>query len=245
VALQAAIAATGNYAYFNFLTALLCLPLLSDAFWPARWVGKWVGETVKTSRRIPPALWLLGPLAAAAVVVTGLELVGTFQINFVPPESLASLERFVEPLRSFNAYGLFAVMTTERIEIEVEGSVDGQIWEPYRFAWKPGEVNRRPRLVAPFQPRLDWQMWFAALGSYRQNPWFIRFLERLLEGSPEVLGLLEWNPFPGHPPKYVRSVAYQYHFTAYGEGRAWWKREEKGLYTPPLSLRTETDGTHP
>ena len=93
-----------------------------------------------------------------------------------------------------------------------------------------------PALVAPHQPRLDWQMWFAALSDYRQNPWFIRFLVRLLEGSPDVLALLDWNPFPNHPPRYVRAVVYEYHFTHWGED-GWWKRGEPQLYCPPISLR--------
>ena len=90
-----------------------------------------------------------------------------------------------------NSYGLFAVMTTDRREIIVEGSNDGMNWLPYEFKYKPGDVNRRPAFVAPHQPRLDWQMWFAALGDYRQNPWFVNFCERLLQGSPEVLALLD------------------------------------------------------
>ena len=100
-------------------------------------------------------------------------------------------------------------------------------------------MNRRPAFVAPHQPRLDWQMWFAALGNYQQNPWFVNFCERLLQGSPEVLALLEKNPFPGHPPRYIRAEFYDYHFTNFAERRAtgaWWKREFIGEYLPPISL---------
>ena len=130
-------------------------------------------------------------------------------------------------------------MTTERREIIVEGSNDGVNWLPYEFKYKPGDVNRRPAFVAPHQPRLDWQMWFAALGDYRQNPWFMDFCERLLQGSPEVLALLEKNPFPDHPPRYIRAELYDYHFTDLAERRAtgaWWKREFIGEYLPPISL---------
>ena len=138
-----------------------------------------------------------------------------------------------------NSYGLFAVMTTERREIIVEGSNDGVNWLAYEFKYKPGDVNRRPGFVAPFQPRLDWQMWFAALGDYRQNPWFVNFCERLLQGSPEVLALLAKNPFPGQPPRFIRAEFYDYHFTNFAERRAtgaWWKREFIGEYLPPISL---------
>lgn len=132
-------------------------------------------------------------------------------------------------------------MTTERDEIIVEGSNEGQNWRPYTFRWKPGDVRDRPGLVAPHQPRIDWQMWFAALSSYRQNEWFLNFLIRLLEGSPNVLALLDGNPFPEKPPRYIRAVLYEYHFTHYGDGSAWWRRERKGLYCPPISLHSGSE----
>ena len=116
-----------------------------------------------------------------------------------------------------NAYGLFAVMTTERPEIVVEGSEDGETWTPYAFRWKPGDVDRRPRFTTPHLPRLDWQMWFAALsGDCRSQRWFLAFERRLLEGSPDVLRLLKGNPFPTHPPRYLRARLRQYDFTAAG-----------------------------
>jgi hypothetical protein len=143
------------------------------------------------------------------------------------------------PLRTVNNYGLFAVMTTDRREIIVEGSNNGVHWQPYEFKYKPGDVNRPPGFIAPFQPRLDWQMWFAALGNVRQNPWFVNFCERLLQGSPDVLALLAKNPFPQKPPKYIRAELYDYRFTNFSEHRmtgAWWKREYIGEYSPPVSL---------
>ena len=144
------------------------------------------------------------------------------------------------PLKLVNGYGLFAHMTMKRPEIVVEGSNDTKTWLEYSFKWKPGDLNERPRWVAPYQPRLDWQMWFAALSPPDRNPWFGGLLVRLLQGSPEVLGLLESNPFPDTPPKYVRAVMYQYHFTDLStlrdEGR-WWSRERLGVYQRPLALR--------
>jgi hypothetical protein len=130
-------------------------------------------------------------------------------------------------------------MTTSRLEIVVEGSKDGATWLEYQFKYKPGNVNRRPRWVEPHQPRLDWQMWFAALGNYRNNPWIVNFMFRLLQGSPEVLALVERNPFPSTPPRYVRAQLYEYRFTAWEERRqtgAWWQRESRGAYLPPISL---------
>ena len=146
------------------------------------------------------------------------------------------------PFSLANSYGLFAVMTTSRIEIVVEGSNDGQTWQPYEFKYKPGDPARRPHWVAPYQPRLDWQMWFAALGTYQENPWFSNFMVRLMRGTPEVTALLETNPFPDAPPVYVRASAYEYRFTDYDTRRntgRWWERERRELYFPEAELRRE------
>ncbi len=236
IALQVGILLTGNYAFFNWLTMLLCLPLLDDAFWQnhfRRWFKK-ASPLRLPSRREDALEWALGPVALAIVLLTGTELIGSFGSRVSWPEPVSVL---IEPLRSFNSYGLFRVMTLERPEIIVEGSDDGVNWRAYAFRWKPGDIHNRPALVAPHQPRLDWQMWFAALGSYQQNRWFISFLARLLEGSPDVLALLEENPFERKPPKYVRALLYQYHFSDPGSGPAWWKRELVGPYCPVLSRR--------
>jgi hypothetical protein len=130
-------------------------------------------------------------------------------------------------------------MTTTRNEIIIEGSDDGTNWLPFEFKYKPGDVNRRPGFIEPFQPRLDWQMWFAALGDYRQNPWLVNVCARLLQGSPEVLALLAKNPFSSRPPRYLRAELYEYHFTNLHEHHAsgaWWKRERVGEYLPAFSL---------
>ena len=172
--------------------------------------------------------------------------VGAFQLGGMLfgrgfwPEPVGKALAWISPFRSINTYGLFAVMTTTRPEIIVEGSRDGKEWIPYEFKWKPGDLTRRPGFVAPHQPRLDWQMWFAALGNFRQNPWFMNFMSRLLVGSPSVLALLEHNPFPSGPPKYIRAVVYYYRFTDFESRRtdgSWWRREPKGLYCPVLSLQ--------
>ena len=125
----------------------------------------------------------------------------------------------------------------------MQGSNDGDTWLDYEFPYKPGDLKRPPRWVAPHQPRLDWQMWFAALSNWRASPWFVNFIVRLLEGSPDVLKLLERNPFPGAPPKFVRAVVYEYSFTTFAERRVtdqWWKREWKGVYLRAISLSDVT-----
>jgi hypothetical protein len=130
-------------------------------------------------------------------------------------------------------------MTKDRREIVIEGSADGIDWQPYEFKWKPGDVMRPPGWCAPHQPRLDWQMWFAALGSYRQNSWFVQTVIYLLHGKGQVTALFERNPFPQTPPRYVRATLYRYRFTTAKEHRetgAWWKRQELGEYLPSVSL---------
>jgi hypothetical protein len=131
-------------------------------------------------------------------------------------------------------------MTTTRPEIIVEGSDDGSTWTAYEFSAKPGDLSRRPPFVAPHQPRLDWQLWFAALRYPQREPWVGRFLERLLQGEPAVLGLLRHNPFPQAPPRYVRAVLYDYTMTNSSERAAtgnWWRRTPIDYYIRSVSLR--------
>ena len=130
-------------------------------------------------------------------------------------------------------------MTTERFEIVIEGGADSMHWREYRFRWKPGDPARRPPFMAPHMPRLDWQMWFAALDPEAARDWLVPLLRHLLAGTPEVLTLLGENPFPGEPPRFVRLAYYRYRFSTPTEragGGAWWQRERVGYLTAPLSL---------
>ena len=156
-----------------------------------------------------------------------------------PPRALANFYERLEAFRIVNGYGLFRVMTKDRCEIVLEGSTDGIDWLPYEFKWKPGGVKRAPGWCAPHQPRLDWQMWFAALETPQENPWLIGLVFRLLQGSRDVSGLLARNPFPDKPPRYIRAMFYRYRFTTVDELRqtgAWWKRQDLREYLPTLSL---------
>ena len=236
VFLQIVIAVTGNYCFFNLLTIALCLLLIDDAvFGRAR--DSVVGATGR--RALPFSI-----LAPVAVIIITLPLNAwliftAFKPEATWPRSLAFLYEHIEPFRIANGYGLFRVMTKERREIAIEGSANGIDWEPYEFKWKPGDVTRAPGWCAPHQPRLDWQMWFAALGSYQQNPWFVRTAICLLEGKSDVARLFARNPFPGRPPRYVRAIVYRYRFTTaaeHGQSGAWWKRQELGEYLPTISL---------
>lgn len=233
IILQLAIAASGNYCFFNLLTILLCLLLLDDEVWPRRWV-LFISSMPKGSFW---PWWVVSPIAVMVLLITSLELLTVSHVDYRAPAMVRSLYGAIAPLRSTNSYGLFAVITKTRPEIVIEGSDDQVVWKAYEFKWKPGRLERRPGLVAPHQPRLDWQMWFASLGSYQENPWFLQFLRRLLEGSPAVLKLLGDNPFPNHPPRFIRASLYQYRFTTPAEGsEAWWKREYEGEYCPVVTL---------
>ena len=237
VGLQVLIVLTGNYCFFNLLTIALCLLLIDDVTWKGLLSKRFIPnfQPVEGSphryRRVCIAV-----VATLLFVLSGVRFGGQlFRDVWLPDVA------WIRPFRSVNTYGLFADMTESRPEIIVEGSNDRITWETYQFRWKPGDPKAAPKWVAPHQPRLDWQMWFAALrGSYRNTPWFPHFIEALLQGKPEVLKLLAENPFPEEPPRYIRAVLYDYHFTDIATKRSegtWWSREREGLYCPIVSLR--------
>jgi hypothetical protein len=146
---------------------------------------------------------------------------------------------WLEPFRISNQYGLFAVMTRARYEIEFQGSNDGQTWVAYPFRYKPQNPSEAPRLYAPYQPRFDWNLWFASLGGWREYPFVVRTEVQLLRGSPSVLSLFAGNSFPGKPPREVRAVLWQYWFTdlkVKREEGLWWRRKMLGLYAPTLEF---------
>ena len=240
---QLLIMITGNYGFFNLLTLALCLMLLDDVSWPER-LKKWrdapppAHHDPSRGLRWPQAA--VAPFAGLILILSCVELGGTLRILRPWMAPAVGLAQIFSPLRLANGYGLFAVMTTDRPEIVVEGSNDGQTWQEYEFKYKPGDLSRAPGFVEPHMPRLDWQMWFAALGSYRENLWFLSFCSHLLRGTPSVLRLLAKNPFPDAPPHYLRAEVYVYCFNTFETRRAtgcWWSRQPKGLYCPMFSLR--------
>jgi hypothetical protein len=237
VFLQILIALTGNYGFFNLLTVVLCLPLLDDAIL-ARWLPLGAPREPQPSGTVGRVV----PMALAALVV--LQTTCTLLVNVrhldQPPGWVAAVDRAIGPFRSLNDYGLFRVMTKERREIEIQGSDDGVEWKPYVFRWKPGDLDSAPAWVQPHMPRLDWQMWFAALGPPHRSRWFEPLLVRLLEGSPAVVGLFSESPFPDRPPRFVRALIHDYRFTTPSErsgGAGYWSRELLGIFAPPRSLR--------
>jgi hypothetical protein len=234
VGLQTLMVLTGNYAFFNLLAASLCVFLLDDRAL-ARF-GR--ARPVRAASRLRRGVVIA--VAAVTLPTSALEFARTLGVDVTDLSPVTAIAALISPFRSVNRYGLFAIMTTARPEIIVEGSDDGLQWKRYDFRYKAGDLKRRPPWVAPHQPRLDWQMWFAALGGYETEPWFRNFCVRLLEGSPDVLRLLERNPFPGRPPRYVRAVLHRYRFSdvsARRDAGVWWTDERMGDYSPVLSLR--------
>jgi predicted DCC family thiol-disulfide oxidoreductase YuxK len=240
VFLQIAIAITGNYCFFNLLTIALCLLLIDDAVWRRR--SGALQETGGTRAVVSQLMerWLAIAVLVITMPLNAWHIYSAFQPQADLKQPVRVLYEHLQPFYLANGYGLFRVMTKERPEIQVEGSADGIDWIGYEFKWKPGDLNRVPGWCAPHQPRLDWQMWFAALGGPRQEPWFENFVVRLLENEPSVTRLLARNPFPDKPPKYVRAILFKYQFTTAEEHRAtgaWWKRREIGEFFPEASLR--------
>ncbi len=244
IALMIVVALTGNYTFFNLLAIALCLLCFDDAWWRRILPGR-----LRTSLRFPGSEPLAPrpKQARAAIAFAAMAIAFTIvqELAVVAPAvgrqpALAVIANAVGSFRSLNSYGLFRVMTNPRPELVFEGSDDGREWHAYEFPHKPGALTRRPTWVAPHQPRLDWQLWFAALSSPDQNRWVLVLCEHLLRGTPEVLALLAENPFPQKPPRFVRVVRYEYHFTDLATRRStgqWWRRTPLDFYVGPASLK--------
>ena len=227
-ALQIGIIATANYAFLNYLVLVLGVLLLDDAVF-ARWPRLTVEQPVVglTRRNV-----IVRRIQAAVLGVICYTTVVTFLFQGATFWAVPS--RLLAPFRIANAYGLFAVMTEARYEIEFQGSRDGQTWVAYPFRYKPQDPNERPGIYAPYQPRFEWNLWFASLGPWQQSPWVVQAQQRLIEGSPSVLRLFRRDPFGGKPPALVRTVLWQYWFTDLATKRktgAWWRRTELGPFT--------------
>jgi hypothetical protein len=232
IILQLAILLTGNYAFFNYLTLALCIWCFDDCtFAPlTRRLHPIHIQNARVKRALNGTLAML-------MAIGGAEVIGMAAPKF---QALAEpLMQAIGPFQIVNTYGLFAVMTKERPEIILEGSDDGVNWRAYVFRYKPGPLDRGLPVVAPYQPRLDWQMWFAALGDYSENPWVGGLMYRLLEGDGRVLGLMGRSPFSS-PPVYMRAQLYRYQFTTAAERArtgAVWKREFIRTWMGPVALR--------
>jgi len=224
--LQIGIILTANYAFLNYLVLFLGFLLVDD--------GAYARLRLKTKpcEPRPVARWKL----RAQAVVFSWQLYATVAAFFFGG-GLAWPARLLDPFRIANAYGLFAVMTNARYEIEFEGTLDGERWVAYPFRFKPQDPRKPPGIYAPYQPRFEWNLWFATLGHLRDYPWVAAVEEKLLAREPSVLRLFARDPFDGRAPKAVRAVEWRYWFTTPSVKRAtgnWWRREPVGEYAPPV-----------
>ncbi|NJK91289.1 MAG: DUF393 domain-containing protein [Blastochloris sp.] len=239
LSLQLLIALSGNYGFFNLLSSLLCLLLIDDKTWTRLPLSFFRPNPNPDDVKTQNSVQLL-PYALLVLLLSTVSFSSLLLKKSDWPDWIQKIRQIVAPYRSINHYGLFAVMTTTRREIMIEGSNDGIQWLPYRFKWKPDELTELPGWVAPHQPRLDWQMWFAALGTAQQNPWFIQFCRQLLLGNEKVLSLLDHNPFPDNPPRYLRANLLIYTFAPVSErtpNGPWWQAQPEQPYLRPISLR--------
>jgi len=221
---------TGNFSYLNHMTVIFCLILLGDTY-----LEPFMGKAPPTTSNPLFLEIAMGLLAGVLILGQCLRILS----HFYPKRFYLKPLVKISPFHIINRYGIFAVMTTKRYEVVIEGSEDGEEWKEYLFKWKPSELSRRPRRVSPYQPRLDWQIWFLPFTIFRHEPWVKNFLYRLLEGSPDVLKLIRENPFPDHPPKFIRAQMYDYEFTTWEERREtgnWWKRTYVKSYSPTYEL---------
>ena len=235
------IALTGNYCFFNVLVAALCLTLIDDAVWLRLSLDN--SPHADTPGALPKISWwnlVHAPFLLLCLWCSGIQTgAQLFQWRAVPRWAALPLQ-WAGPFRTVNSYGLFAVMTKTRPEIILEGSADGKQWKEYHFKWKASAPKQRPPIVAPYQPRLDWQMWFASLGDLRGNPWLSNLMLRILQGSPSVLALLAENPFPDPPPQFLRAALFKYKFTdpeTRSKTGEWWERDFQGYYSQPVSIQ--------
>jgi lipase maturation factor 1 len=235
VGLQWVIWITGNFSYLNHLTVVLSTILVANVY-----LEPWISYSPPVSES---SLLVSTICYAAGIILIFLQIIHLWH-HFMPSNAMGMILQKISPYHIANRYGIFAVMTTVRYEVVFEGSDDGIEWKEYLFFHKPSEITRRPRRISPYQPRIDWQAWFLPLRNYRYDEWFGNFIFRLLKGTPEVLPLVRYNPFPDRPPKFIRTVLYEYIFSSKEEKNQhgwWWKREYRGLFTRSVSLEDHAE----
>lgn len=229
--LQFFIWATGNFSYLNHLTAVLLVILIPNfCFEPFFGPAKQFPET---------NLLLNSFMSLVGIGLIALQLIALWN-HYAPTSFTKKIMRSIYHLHIANRYGIFAIMTTTRYEIIIEGSDDKIEWKEYYFLAKPSEIDRRPRRISPYQPRIDWQAWFLPFGIFTEQDWLKNLFACLLKGSPHVLALFRHNPFKEKPPRFIRAQIYLYEFTDYKTKKntgAWWKREFIGFYSPTYELK--------
>jgi len=232
IVVQLLIIATSNHNWINILTIVLCLFLLDDNILRKYLPEKWLlikESKINTEKK---SVFVL-PVVAILIIITSVSVFFEFNFKQKLPELVAQSNLLVRSWGIGHIFHVFPNMQTERHEFQIEGSYDGKEWKAYQFKYKPGPLNQRPKFIIPHQPRLDWMIWFVPPQHPRFMGWFNRFIMKLKQGSPEVLSLLESNPFKGKPPRFIRVQVFQYKFTTTDEKEAtgqWWKYRYLGVF---------------
>jgi hypothetical protein len=234
---QVVLIVSGNLSFLNWLTLVPCLACLDDTFWSKLLPRVLVERAASAATGAERSPWQ--EYAAIALGLTVAVLSIDPVTNLVSPGQVMNTS--FNRLNLVNTYGAFGSVGRERFEIIFEGtsseSPEFAVWREYEFQAKPGNPWRRPPIVAPYQPRIDWQIWFAAMATPNQYPWTVHFVWKLLHNDRGTLSLLANDPFPAVPPRFIRAQLYRYRFTRPDESRsAWWHREPVGLWLPPLSV---------
>jgi hypothetical protein len=238
VLFQVILILSGNLSFLNWLTIVPAIACFDDGA-----LGRLL--PARLTRRVKELAAGLSPSRAQQGAAIALGLV-VFCLSVNPVGNMLSpgqaMNASFDPFGLVNTYGAFGSVGRERYEVILQGTSaeapdEAAEWLEYDLPCKPGDVRRRPCIITPYHYRLDWQIWFAAFGSYQDEPWLVHFIYKLLRGDPGAQRLLAKNPFPGAPPRYIRAELYRYAFTRIGDGSgAWWRRERVGEYLPPLSV---------
>lgn len=235
-ALLAVIALTGNFSYLNLMTFIFSLILLNNQF-----LEPFLGSPAMVE---PSHIVWQVIISVISAILLCFEAINLWHY-FFPSQRCHNLLSYLYPFHICHPHQLFSVMTTGRSEIVIEGSTDGNEWKEYYFWFKPSEVSRTPRQIAPFQPRIDWQAWFLPFRPFRNQIWFQKMITKLLQGSKPVGKLLRYNPYPDTPPKYIRVQFYSYEYTTWQERKEtgnWWKRKNIGMYATKMELNQPKPG---
>jgi hypothetical protein len=229
---QLVLIVSGNLSWLNWLTLVLCVPLISDRW--LTWLPVHAPVALSTSSAYQNAIYVVAAAVALMSIAPVMNMLSSRQM----------MNASFDPLHLVNTYGAFGSITRERFEIVLQGTDEANVtehtaWRDYEFKGKPGDPARRPPQVAPYHLRLDWLMWFEAMAPSPHSDWFFALLAKLLQGDADVQSLLRTNPFPAAPPRYVRAQYYRYRFTTPEERRAsgaWWSRQFVGTFYGPASL---------
>ena len=237
VLLQLVLILSGNLSFLNWLTIIPALACFDDGFWAKLLPRRLVHKAESAAAHAEPSQ----PMLTTAWIVTALVAILSIQpvVNMLSPTQIMNTS--FDPFDLVNTYGAFGTVGQERFNVVFEGTLDEDTsekanWKPYIYKGLPVELNKRPPQIAPYQLRLDWQMWFAAMSSPSEYTWTFNLQWKLLHNDPGAVSLFASNPFPNKPPRYIRAVLYRYAFAKPGNPQGfWWTREKIGNWLPPLS----------